>query len=57
MNCMRIQNKYDFSNLFLILLYFLNLKKSRAVQSAIRKNITKDKKTLHVIKELIKIFF
>ena len=37
MNCMRIQNKYDFSNIFLIILYFLNLKKSRAVQSAIRK--------------------
>ena len=33
--------------------FFLNLEKSRASQSTIR-NIAKDKKTLHVIKELIK---
>ena len=34
---------------------FLNLEKTRATQSTIR-NITKDKKNLHVIKELIKNF-
>ena len=36
--------------------FFLNLEKSRASQSTIR-NIAKDKKTLHVIKELIKNLF
>ena len=35
--------------------FFLNLEKTRATQSTIR-NITKDKKTLHVIKKLIKNF-
>ena len=35
--------------------FFLNLEKTRSKQSTIR-NITKDKKTLHVIKELIKNF-
>ena len=35
--------------------FFLNLEKTRSTQSTIR-NITKDKKTLHVIKELIKNF-
>ena len=35
--------------------FFLNLEKSRAAQNAIR-NITKDEKTLDVIKELIKSF-
>ena len=35
--------------------FFLNLEKTRSTQSTIR-NITKDKKTLHVIKELMKNF-
>ena len=35
---------------------FLNLEKSRVARSTIR-NITKGKKTIHVIKELIKNFF
>ena len=35
--------------------FFLNLEKTRSRQSTIR-NITKDKKTSHVIKELIKNF-
>ena len=35
--------------------FFLNLEKTRSRQSTIR-NVTKDKKTSHVIKELIKKF-
>ena len=56
-NGMRIRNKsnwYEYGEKSSK--FFLNLEKTRATQSTIR-NITKDKKNLHVIKQLIKNFF